>query len=433
MTLLMTVIGIVVFVFGLLFSIAWHEAGHLAMGKLFGVRVPQYMVGFGKTLWSKKVGETEYGLKAIPAGGYCRLIGMFPPDDEGRVKAKSTSPWRSMIEEAREASYEEVGPGDETRMFYTRKPWQKFLIMLAGPAMNLVLGVAILSTVWMTYGTSQITNRVASVSDCVIKASEPTRKCTDADAPSPAKAAGLKAGDRIVEFNGTPVNDYDKLQPLIRKSSGQVTVVVDRNGQRVTLTPTLTQNQVAKLDKDGRPIPDKYVTTGFLGFGPDTEVKTLGPGGVVREMGTYIDKSVEGLTRIPQKIPALWGAAFQGDKRDQDSPVGMVGAARIGGEVMAADVPVEARLVFFVQLLAMVNIGLFLFNMLPLLPLDGGHMVGALWESLRRRVARMFRRPDPGPFDVAKLMPVAYAVAMVFIGFTVLVLIADLVNPVKVT
>lgn len=433
MTLLMTVIGIVVFVFGLLFSIAWHEAGHLAMGKLFGVRVPQYMVGFGKTLWSKKVGETEYGLKAIPAGGYCRLIGMFPPDDQGRVKAKSTSPWRSMIEEAREASYEEVGPGDETRMFYTRKPWQKFLIMLAGPAMNLVLGVVILSTVWMTYGTSQITNRVASVSDCVIKASEPARKCTDADAPSPAKAAGLKAGDRIVEFNGIPVNDYDKLQPLIRKSSGQVTVVVERNGQLVTLTPTLTQNQVAKLDKDGRPIPDKYVTTGFLGFGPDTEVKTLGPGGVVREMGTYIDKSVEGLTRIPQKIPALWGAAFQGDKRDQDSPVGMVGAARIGGEVMAADVPVEARLVFFVQLLAMVNIGLFLFNMLPLLPLDGGHMVGALWESLRRRVARMFRRPDPGPFDVAKLMPVAYAVAMVFIGFTVLVLIADLVNPVKVT
>ncbi|NUS56564.1 MAG: site-2 protease family protein [Streptomycetaceae bacterium] len=433
MTLLMTVIGIVVFVFGLLFSIAWHEAGHLAMGKLFGVRVPQYMVGFGKTLWSKKVGETEYGLKAIPAGGYCRLIGMFPPDDQGRVKAKSTSPWRSMIEEAREASYEEVGPGDETRMFYTRKPWQKFLIMLAGPAMNLVLGVAILSTVWMTYGTAQISNRVSSVSDCVIKASEPERKCTDTDAPSPAKAAGLKAGDRIVEFNGIPVHDYDKLQPLIRKSSGQVTVVVDRNGQRVTLTPTLEQNQVAKLDKDGRPIPDQYLTTGFLGFSPDSELITLGPGGVVKEMGSYIDKSIEGLTRIPQKIPALWGAAFQGDKRDQDSPVGMVGAARIGGEVMAADVPVEARLVFAVQLLAMVNIGLFLFNMLPLLPLDGGHMVGALWESLRRRVARMFRRPDPGPFDVAKLMPVAYAVAMVFIGFTVLVLIADLVNPVKVT
>ncbi|MGA4543856.1 M50 family metallopeptidase [Uniformispora flossi] len=433
MTLLMTVIGIVVFVFGLLFSIAWHEAGHLAMGKLFGVRVPQYMVGFGKTLWSKKIGETEYGLKAIPAGGYCRLIGMFPPDDQGRVKAKSTSPWRSMIEEAREASYEEVGPGDETRMFYTRKPWQKFLIMLAGPAMNLVLGVAILTGTWMFYGINQPSTKVAVVTDCVVPASDASRECKADDAAAPGKAAGLKVGDRIVEFGGVPVNSYTDLQPLIRKSSGQVTVVVERDGQRVTLTPTIAQNELAKLDGNGQAIDGKYVRSGFLGFSPLIERNTLGVGGVVDEMGTYIDKSIEGLARIPQKVPALWGAAFQGEERDKDSPVGMVGAARIGGEVLAADAPATDRIFYFVQILAMVNIGLFLFNMLPLLPLDGGHMVGALWESLRRRVARMFRRPDPGPFDVAKLMPVAYAVAMVFIGFTVLVLIADLVNPVKVT
>ncbi|NUU22980.1 MAG: site-2 protease family protein [Streptomycetaceae bacterium] len=433
MTLFMTVLGIVVFVIGLLFSIAWHEAGHLAMGKLFGVRVPQYMVGFGKTIWSKKIGETEYGLKAVPAGGYCRLIGMFPPDKDGKLKAKSTSPWRSMIEEAREASYEEVGPGDETRLFYTRKPWQKFLIMLAGPAMNLVLGVAILAGVWMTYGINEPSTKVAVVTDCVVKASDAGRECQAGDAPAPGKAAGLQVGDRIVEFNGVPISSYDDLQPLIRKSSGQVTVVVDRGGQRVTLTPTLVQNEMAKLDGDGQPIADKYVKTGFLGFSPLYEKETLGVGGVVDQMGWYIDKSVEGLMRIPQKVPALWGAAFQGEERDKDSPVGMVGAARIGGEVLAADAPAFDRVIYFVQILAMVNIGLFLFNMLPLLPLDGGHMVGALWESLRRKVARVFKRPDPGPFDVAKLMPVAYAVAMVFIGFTVLVLIADIINPVKVT
>lgn len=433
MTLVMTVLGIVVFTIGLLFSIAWHEAGHLAMGKLFGVRVPQYMVGFGKTIWSKKIGETEYGLKAVPAGGYCRLIGMFPPDKDGKLKAKSTSPWRSMIEEAREASYEEVGPGDETRLFYTRKPWQKFLIMLAGPAMNLVLGVAILAGVWMTYGIGQTSTTVASVTDCVIKASDGDRACAAGDAPAPGKAAGLQVGDKIVAFNGQPVRSYDDLRPLIRQSTGQVAVVVERGGQQVTLTPTLQQNEMVKLDKDGLPVKGEYVTTGFLGFSPLNEIKPLGPTGVVDELGFYIDKSVEGLFRIPQKVPALFGAAFQGEERDQDSPVGMVGAARIGGEVMAADQPVESRLVFFVQLLAMVNIGLFLFNMLPLLPLDGGHMVGALWESLRRGIARVFRRPDPGPFDVAKLMPVAYAVAVVFIGFTVLVLIADVVNPVKVT
>ncbi|MCF2530538.1 M50 family metallopeptidase [Yinghuangia soli] len=433
MTMFMTVLGIVVFVIGLLFSIAWHEAGHLAMGKLFGVRVPQYMVGFGKTLWSKKIGETEYGLKAIPAGGYCRLIGMFPPDKDGKLKAKSTSPWRSMIEEAREASYEEVGPGDETRLFYTRKPWQKFLIMLAGPAMNLVLGVAILAGVWMTYGVSETTTQVSSVSDCVLAADSKRTECADGDPKAPAAAAGLKAGDRIVEFNGVPVTSYKQLQPMIRKSSGQITMVVERDGQRVTLTPTVAQNKMIKLDGDGRPVKGEYVTSGFLGFTPRSEMQALDVPGVADELVFYMDKSIEGLMRIPQKVPALFGAAFQGDERDQDSPVGMVGAARIGGEVMAADVPVEHRLVFFIQLLAMVNIGLFLFNMLPLLPLDGGHMVGAIWESVRRRIARLFKRPDPGPFDVAKLMPVAYAVAVVFIGFTVLVLIADVVNPVKVT
>ncbi len=433
MTLLMTVLGIAVFVVGLLFSIAWHEAGHLAMGKLFGVRVPQYMVGFGKTLWSKKIGETEYGIKAVPAGGYCRLIGMFPPDSDGKLKAKSTSPWRTMVEEAREASYEEVVPGDETRLFYTRKPWQKLLIMLAGPTMNLILGVAILAGVWMTYGVMEPGTKVAVVTECVVPASEADRTCQPGDQPAPAKQAGLRVGDRIVEFNGVAVTSYDELQPLIRAASGQATVVVERDGQRLTLTPTLAQNEMVKLDDNGMAVDGEYVRTGFLGISPLSERRTLGVGGVVDELGFYMDKSVEGLMRIPEKVPALFGATFQGDEREKDSPVGMVGAARIGGEVMAADLPVESRLIFFVQLLAMVNIGLFLFNMLPLLPLDGGHMVGALWESLRRRVARVFRRPDPGPFDVAKLMPVAYAVAVVFIGFTVLVLIADVVNPVKVT
>ncbi|MDI2132773.1 M50 family metallopeptidase [Yinghuangia seranimata] len=433
MTLLMTVLGIVVFVIGLLFSIAWHEAGHLAMGKLFGVRVPQYMVGFGRTIWSKKIGETEYGLKAVPAGGYCRLIGMFPPDDDGKLKAKSTSPWRSMIEEAREASYEEVGPGDETRMFYTRKPWQKFLIMFAGPAMNLVLGVAILAGVWMAYGVPKPSNQVGLVVDCVVPATEADRKCTPQDVPAPAAAAGLKVGDRIVSFNGTKITSYGQLQPLIRKSMGPVDVVVQRDGQQVTLHPVLVANKVQKFDSHDQPIKGEYLETGYLGFSPRSVVTPLTAGQVTDEMRFYMDKSVEGLMRIPQKIPALWGAAFQGEERDKDSPVGMVGAARIGGDVLAADAPAAARVMTMLQLLAMINIGLFLFNMLPLLPLDGGHMVGAIWESVRRRIARVFKRPDPGPFDVAKLMPVAYAVAVVFIGFTVLVLIADLVNPVKVT
>ena len=120
MTTLMFILGIVLFAVGLLFSIAWHELGHLSTAKMFGIRVPQYMVGFGPTLFSKKKGDTEYGVKAIPFGGYIRMIGMFPPGPDGRMEARSTSPWRGMIEDARSAAFEELQPGDEKRLFYTR-------------------------------------------------------------------------------------------------------------------------------------------------------------------------------------------------------------------------------------------------------------------------------------------------------------------------
>jgi Zn-dependent protease len=142
---------------------------------------------------------------------------------------------------------------------------------------------------------------------------------------------------------------------------------------------------------------------------------------------------VESLAALPSKVPDLWNAVFNGAERKQDSPVGMIGAARIGGDVLAMHIPATQRIAFFLSLLAGINLSLFLFNMLPLLPLDGGHIAGALWESVRRNIARVFRRPDPGPFDVAKLMPVAYVIAGIFICFTALVMAADLINPVRLT
>src|SRR3954464_1453536 len=161
---LLFVVGIVVFFFGLLASIALHELGHLSFAKLFGVRVPQYMVGFGPTLWSRHKGETEYGVKAIPFGGYIRMIGIFPPGADGRLEARSTSPWRGMIEDARSAAFEELQPGDEKRLFYTRKPWKRVIVMFAGPFMNLILAVAIFLGVMMTFGVNTQTTTVSAVS-----------------------------------------------------------------------------------------------------------------------------------------------------------------------------------------------------------------------------------------------------------------------------
>jgi membrane-associated protease RseP (regulator of RpoE activity) len=434
MTALMMILGIVVFAVGLLVSIAWHELGHLSTAKLFGIRVPQYMVGFGPTIWSKRKGDTEYGFKAIPFGGYIRMIGMFPPGDDGRITARSTSPWRSMIEDARSAAFEELEPGDETRLFYTRKPWKRVIVMFAGPFMNLILAVALFLTVLMGFGISQQTNTVSSVSECVIAQSQNRDTCKKSDPASPAAAAGLKAGDKILSFNGVKTTDWNKLSDLIRAAPGKtVPIVVERKGQALTLHAKIASNQVAKKDSSGQIVQGQYVTAGFLGFSAATGIVRQDFGDSVTWMGDRMGEAVDSIAALPGKIPALWNAAFDGAPRQADSPMGVVGAARVGGEIFTLDIPPTQQLAMALMLVAGFNLSLFLFNMLPLLPLDGGHVAGALWEALRRNLAKVLKRPDPGPFDVAKLMPVAYVVAGIFVCFTLLVLVADVVNPVKIS
>jgi membrane-associated protease RseP (regulator of RpoE activity) len=362
------------------------------------------------------------------------MIGMFPPGDDGKITARSTSPWRGMIEDARSAAYEELKPGDETRMFYTRKPWKRVIVMFAGPFMNLVLAIGLFLTVLMGFGIQQQTTTVSSVSPCVISQSENRDKCKSTDPQSPAEAAGMKAGDKIVSFAGVRTDDWNTLSDLIRDSAGKtVPIVVERDGKQVPLTAKIATNLVAKKDSSGAYVQGEYVKAGFLGFSAATGVVKQDFGESVTWMTDRVGDAVDSLAALPSKIPALWDAAFGDGPREPDSPMGVVGAARVGGEIATLDIPASQQLAMFVMLLAGFNLSLFLFNMLPLLPLDGGHIAGALWESLRRNLAKLFRRPDPGPFDVAKLMPVAYVVAGIFICFTVLVLIADVVNPVRIS
>ncbi|MFF3211456.1 M50 family metallopeptidase [Streptomyces sp. NPDC002886] len=434
MTVLLTLIGVLVFVVGLLFSIAWHELGHLSTAKLFGIRVPQYMVGFGRTIWSRKKGDTEYGLKAIPMGGYIRMIGMFPPGEDGKITARSTSPFRSMIEDARSAAYEELQPGDESRLFYTRKPWKRVIVMFAGPFMNLVLAMAIFFGVWMTFGVPQTTTEVKTVTPCVIKQSEKRDVCKAGDPEAPGKAAGLKVGDKILAFDGKRVeDDWDALQKQIRATVGPATLTILRDGQKMDLRANLVENRVGKTDSKGVFLKDQYVSAGYLGVAAKNVIAPLTFSESAEHVGEVVESSVQGLAQLPGKIPALWNAVFNGAEREADSPMGIVGAARINGEIAALNIPSEERMSIMLNVLGMFNLSLFLFNMLPLLPLDGGHIAGALWESVRRAFARVFRRADPGPFDVAKLMPAAYVVAGVFLCFTLLVLAADVVNPIKIT
>lgn len=429
---MMTVLGIVLFFLGILFSVFWHELGHFSTAKWFGIKVPEFFVGFGKTVWSRKRGETEFGLKAIPLGGYIRMIGMIPPaKGELLGSSRRTGPFQGLIDDVRKQSADEVRPEDADRQFYLRAPWKRVIVMFAGPFMNLVLAVVLFAVLLMGIGTLTGTSTtVSAVSKCVVLATATTAECP-ANAPlTPAAAAGFQAGDRIVAFQGVRYapQDWEKLQVAIRAATGVVDVTVQRNGQVRDLTPTLITTDLPSLAADGT-----TVRASFLGLSPVQFYERQSAGAVFVQIGDVVSRTGQAIVQLPQRVPSLFGSVFLGEKRDINGPVGIVGVSRIGGQILAADAPPLVEWSIFIQLLAAVNISLFLFNLLPIPPLDGGQIFPAIWEAIRRRVARLRGRPDPGPVDVARLMPVAYVVAVVFIAWSGLLFVADIINPVTIS
>ncbi|MCP9970469.1 M50 family metallopeptidase [Actinomadura madurae] len=387
--------GALILFFGLLVSIALHELGHFSFAKLFKVRTTQFMVGFGPTMWSRHRGETEYGVKWIPLGGYIRMIGMLPPrkgDAPGQVRRVSTGPWQGLIENARGAALEEVGPGDEDRVFYAKKWWQKLLIMFGGPAMNLLLSVMFFAILLMGIGTNQPQPVIKEVAECMVPASSEATTCPADAAPTPARQVGLQPGDRIVAFDGQKIDDYAQLQKLIRGDGGQtVPMTVQRDGRELALNVPITRNQMYDLEDE-----DKVVNVGFLGITPDSAIERQGPGAVASTMGDLTARTTGALLRMPQKMVGVWNAAFGGDERDPNGPIGVVGVSRIGGEVAASeDFSGMEKVSFFVMLLGSLNLAVGLFNLVPLLPLDGGHIAARCWRRSRRRSRRSSAGPTP--------------------------------------
>jgi membrane-associated protease RseP (regulator of RpoE activity) len=431
MSSLIFLIGVVLFFLGLLASIALHEVGHMLPAKKFGMKVTQYFVGFGRTLWSTKRGETEYGIKAIPFGGFVRIIGMFPPSQgqaANQVRKANTGPFQSLIENARHAEYETIDPADTPRLFYQKPWWQKLIVMSGGPLVNVLIAFLLFAGVFTIYGVDTPTTTVSIVTDCVIPASDAGRTCTPSDKPSPAKQAGLQPGDKVIAFNGTRINAWSDLTPLIRDNTDKpATVVVERNGQQLTLTTHTIVNQVYDTQN-----PDKIISVGFLGVSPDQVPVRQDAGFVVDKMGELTVATVKALGSFPGKLVGV-AKSIAGGERDKDSPMSVVGASRAAGELASySDWTVGKRIAVLLSLLASVNLFLALFNFIPLLPLDGGHIAGALWEAIKRGFAKLFRRPDPGYVDVAKLLPLAYVAASFIVVMGVLLVVADIVNPIKI-
>jgi membrane-associated protease RseP (regulator of RpoE activity) len=402
-------LGIALFALAILVSVCLHEAGHMITAKKFGMKVTKYFAGFGPTLWSFRRGETEYGIKAVPLGGFVKIVGMTPQDDD-------------------------VEPGDEKRAMWRFPVWKRTVVLSAGSITHFILGFFLL---WITVSFVGMRNPALDdpqpafidVQDCVIVTAEERPTCAATDPVSPAKRAGLQDGDRIIKVNGNTVVYWGDLLVALRNTSpGAATLLIERNG--AVLPPiTVDLAEVERLaDTAG-----KTEKRAALGVGIDLQIPveiTYGPvEGFTRSIGYTGDAFVgtwEAMKKFPEKLPALW-AALSGGERDPETPISVVGASRLGGETVE-----QNEWALFLLILASLNFFVGVFNLLPLLPLDGGHIAIAWFEKVRSWVYARLRRPDPGRVDYYKLMPLTYVVILIFGGFTLLTVAADIVNPITI-
>ena len=320
------------------------------------------MIGFGPTLWSRKQGDTEYGVKAFPLGGYIRMIGMFPPGPDGSVKASSTGRLGTLIEQARaDSAAEIVEPGDEKRTFYNLPVRQKLVVMLGGPTMNLLLAIVLFGIVFVGFGTPTPSTTVNTVTACVPTAADPQGTCAAGSGqPTGAAAAGLQPGDQIVAWDGAEVSEWPQLSQAIRSSStGDHEVTVVRDGQQTSVVVPLTTVDGALLGEAAEP-------RGFLGASPVVELVPLPVTAVPGQMWDISVRSAQALVSFPAKMVGLTQAAFTDQALDPEGPVGVVGVSRISGEVAAADAPPSWRIAQFLAIVASLNLFLFLFNLLPI-------------------------------------------------------------------
>jgi membrane-associated protease RseP (regulator of RpoE activity) len=414
-------VGVAAFALCILISVSLHELGHMITAKRFGMKVTRYFVGFGPTIFSFQRGETEYGLKAIPLGGFCKIVGMTPQDDD-------------------------VLPEDQPRAMWRFPVWKRTIVMAAGSVTHFLLAIVAAWIAAMSIGLPNLAYPATTaaelkqaphiaVAECTwITIPADGHPCTPGEAGSvagPAYAAGLRDGDLITRVGGTAIGTYGQLTDTIRQQqAGPVDFEYVRDGATATTT-------VALVTADRKPVADDT--------GPVTKVAVAGlgwdqrsvPGMVqydavaaVPATGEYawfiVKNTFAALGRIPEKVPALWNS-LTGAERDPDTPISVVGASRLGGEAIEHGVP-ELFLNIFISL----NIFIGIFNLLPLLPVDGGHIAIAWFERVRSWLYARMRKPDPGRVDYYKLMPVTYAVILIGGAFTLLTVTADIINPITI-
>ncbi|MGW4352812.1 M50 family metallopeptidase [Nocardia sp. NPDC004582] len=393
-------IGFALFALGITASVALHECGHMWTAQATGMKVRRYFIGFGPKVFSWRRGETEYGLKALPLGGFCDIAGMTALD--------------------------ELEPEDLDRAMYRQATWKRLLVMSGGILMNFLIGyilIVILAVGWGLPRFDQPAETQLGKLGCVSDMTA-DQKLLDCTGTGPAQSAGLRQGDKVTKVNDVPIKTWKEFRAETEKQTGPFTYTFERDGKTMT-APVTPQMAVVYPEKNGTPKTVAKVGVGQDFYGPVqyNVLSAIPAAGAFT--GQIAVRTVQSLAQMPAKVVDLWHAVT-GGTRDPETPVSVYGASKIGGETAE-----HGLWSMFILTLASLNFFLGAFNLLPLLPLDGGHMAVVIYEKLRNVFRNRKGLPDGAPVDYLKLLPATYVVVVLGGAYMILTLVADIVNPVK--